>query len=67
MEIEEEEVEKIEEIHQTRGVAVVLTEQNATKALGVAHRVMVLSLGEGSDILAAEDVTTDRLKQAYKL
>lgn len=59
--------EKIQEIHETRGVTVVLTEQNATKALGVADRVMVLSLGEGSEILAAEDVTTDRLKAAYKL
>ena len=44
-----------------------LTEQNATLALGVATRVMVLSLGEGSDPVAAADVTTERLKEAYKL
>ena len=59
--------EKIEEIHQTRNMAVLLTEQNATKALGVASRVMVLSLGEGSEPLDAADVTTERLKEAYKL
>ena len=59
--------ETIELIHQTRNVAVLLTEQNATKALGIADRVMVLSLGEGSEPLDAEDVTTERLKEAYKL
>jgi len=59
--------EKIEEIHHQRGVAVVLTEQNATKALGIADRVMVLSLGNGSDPVDAGDMTTERLKQAYKL
>lgn len=59
--------ETIEQIHRTRNVAVLLTEQNATKALGIADRVMVLSLGEGSEPLDAEDVTTERLKEAYKL
>jgi len=59
--------EKILEIHETRGVSVVLSEQNATKALSIADRVMVLSLGEGSDVLDAHEVTTERLKEAYKL
>ena len=59
--------EKIAEIHETRGVTIVLTEQNATLALGVADRVMVLSLGLGSEPMAAADVTTERLKEAYKL
>lgn len=59
--------QKIKEIHDTRNVAVVLTEQNATKALGIADRVMVLSLGEGSEPVNAQEVTTDRLKEAYKL
>lgn len=59
--------EKIEEIHHTRDVAVVLTEQNATKALGIADRVMVLSLGQGSVPVDASDMTTERLKEAYKL
>ncbi|MEL6980789.1 MAG: ABC transporter ATP-binding protein [Actinomycetota bacterium] len=59
--------EKIAEIHAERNVAIVLTEQNATLALGVADRVMVLTLGEGSDPVPAAEVTTDRLKEAYKL
>ncbi len=59
--------QKIAEIHAERGVAIVLTEQNATLALGVASRVMVLSLGEGSKPMDAADVTTDRLKEAYRL
>lgn len=59
--------EKIAEIHEKRNVAIVLTEQNATLALGVADRVMVLTLGEGSDPVPAAEVTTERLKAAYKL
>ncbi len=59
--------ETIEAIHHTRDVAVLLTEQNATKALGIADRVMVLSLGEGSDPVAAAEMTKERLKEAYKL
>jgi len=38
--------EKIAEIHEARSVSIILAEQNATKALEVADRVMVLSLGE---------------------
>lgn len=59
--------ETIEAIHRTRDVAVLLTEQNATKALGIADRVMVLSLGEGSAPVDAAQMTNERLKQAYKL
>ena len=44
-----------------------LTEQNATKALGIADRVMVLSLGEGSTPVDAAEMTKERLKEAYKL
>lgn len=59
--------ETIESIHRSRGVAVLLTEQNATKALGIADRVMVLSLGEGSEPVDAAEMTKERLKEAYKL
>ncbi len=45
--------DKIKEIHETRGVAIVLAEQNATKALQVADRVMVLSLGEAFAVVDA--------------
>ena len=59
--------DKIAKIHKDRGVAIVLTEQNATLALGIADRVMVLSLGQGGDPLPADEVTTTTLKAAYKL
>lgn len=59
--------ETISKIHEERGVGILLTEQNATLALGVADRVMVLTLGEGSEPVPASEVTTASLKEAYKL
>ena len=59
--------DKILEIHQTRGVAIVLAEQNATKTLQVADRVMVLSLGEAYAVLDAADLTTQQLKEGYRI
>jgi branched-chain amino acid transport system ATP-binding protein len=59
--------EKIREIHQTRGVAIVLAEQNATKALEVAERVMVLTLGNAYAVMDAADLTTEQLKEAYRI
>lgn len=59
--------EKIKEIHQTRDVSIILAEQNATKALEVADRVMVLSLGEASEVLDAADWTTEKLKEGYRI
>jgi branched-chain amino acid transport system ATP-binding protein len=59
--------EKIKEIHETRGVVIVLAEQNATKALEVADRVMVLSLGEAFGVMDAADLTTEQLKEAYRI
>lgn len=59
--------EKITEIHQTRGVGIVLAEQNATKALEVADRVMVLSLGQSFLIEEADKLTTEQLKEGYRI
>jgi branched-chain amino acid transport system ATP-binding protein len=59
--------EKVREIHETRGVAIVLAEQNATKALQVADRVMVLSLGEAFAVMNAADLTTQQLKEGYRI
>lgn len=59
--------ERIREIHQTRDVSIILAEQNATKALEVADRVMVLTLGEASEPMDAADMTTRTLKQAYQI
>jgi branched-chain amino acid transport system ATP-binding protein len=59
--------DKIREIHETRGVAIVLAEQNATKALQVADRVMVLSLGEAFAVVDAGQLTTQQLKEGYRI
>jgi branched-chain amino acid transport system ATP-binding protein len=59
--------DKIKEIHETRGVAIILAEQNATKALQVADRVMVLSLGEAFAVMDAADLTTQQLKEGYRI
>ena len=59
--------DKIREIHETRGVAIVLAEQNATKALQVADRVMVLSLGKAFAAMDAAQLTTQQLKEGYRI
>ena len=59
--------EKITEIHRTRGVGIVLAEQNATKALEVTNRVMVLSLGEAFLVEEADNLTTQQLKEGYRI
>ncbi len=59
--------DKIKEIHEARGVAIVLAEQNATKALQVADRVMVLSLGESFAVVDAAQLTTQQLKEGYRI
>jgi branched-chain amino acid transport system ATP-binding protein len=59
--------DKIKEIRQSRGVAIVLAEQNATKALQVADRVMMLSLGEAFAVMSAGEITTQQLKDAYRI
>jgi branched-chain amino acid transport system ATP-binding protein len=59
--------EKILEIRETRGVSIVLAEQNATKALAVADRVMVLSLGEAFLVEEADRLTTEQLKEGYRI
>ena len=59
--------EKIQEIHETRDVSIILAEQNATKALEISDRVMVLNLGEASEVLNASDLTTEKLKEGYRI
>lgn len=59
--------EKITEIHETRGVGIILAEQNATKALEVADRVLVLSLGEAFLVENAGNLTTEQLKEGYRI
>ena len=59
--------EAIRRIRVERQVAIVVAEQNATQALGVADRVMVLSLGQKSAVMEASELTTEQLKHAYQI
>jgi branched-chain amino acid transport system ATP-binding protein len=59
--------EAIRRIRVERKVAIVVAEQNATQALGVADRVMMLSLGHKSAVLDAAALTTEQLKHAYQI
>lgn len=59
--------EKIGEIHRTKDVSIVLAEQNASKALEVSDRAMVLSLGTASQVLDVSDVTLEQLKEGYRI
>ena len=54
-------------IHETRDVGIILAEQNATKALEVSDRVMVLSLGEVFLVKDADKLTTEQLKEGYRI
>ena len=58
---------KIREIHETRDVSIVLTEQNAAKTLAIADRVMVLRLGEIFLIESTANVDMETLKEGYKI
>jgi len=59
--------EAIRRVRAERHVAIVVAEQNATQALGVADTVMVLSLGQKSAVMDASDLTTEQLKHAYQI
>jgi len=59
--------DKIREIHESRGIAIVIAEQNATKAIQLADRVMVLSLGNAFSVVPAGELTTEELKEGYRI
>lgn len=59
--------DKIQEIHETKGIAIVIAEQNATKTIQLADRVMVLSLGDAFSVVAANELTTEQLKEGYRI
>jgi len=59
--------EKITEIHESKGVGIVLAEQNASKALEVSHRVIVLNLGQATEPEAVSEMTLEKLKEGYRI
>jgi branched-chain amino acid transport system ATP-binding protein len=58
---------KIREIHEKHDVAIVLAEQNATKTLAVADRVMLLSLGAIYRIDDTANIDSAALKEGYRI
>ena len=56
---------KVREIHDKEDVSIVLAEQNATKTLAVADRVMVLSLGSINLIDETANIDERTLKEGY--
>lgn len=58
---------KIQEIHEKKGVSVMLAEQNAAKTLSIAKRVMILSLGKIHLIEDSDKVDIDMLKEGYRI
>ncbi len=58
---------KVVEIRKTKNVSVVISEQNAVKALAIADRVMVLSVGKVFLIDEAKNVSMDKLKEGYRI
>ncbi len=56
---------KIREIHQKHDVSIVLAEQNATKTLAVADRVMLLNLGTIYRIDDTSNIDSEALKEGY--
>lgn len=59
--------DKIVEVRETRGVAIVVAEQNAAKTLKVADRILVLSLGTMHLLEPAAKLTMKDLMNAYHI
>lgn len=59
--------QKIKEIREKQNVTIVLAEQNAVKALEIADRVMVLSLGKVHLLEDAKGFDKKRLMEAYHI
>jgi branched-chain amino acid transport system ATP-binding protein len=59
--------ERMRDIHETRNVSIILTEQNAAKTLAIADRTMILSLGEVFLVDSAENIDIESLKEGYKI
>lgn len=59
--------DKIKEIHETRNVSVILTEQNAEKAMSIADQVMILTLGKIHMLAKCSDVSVEAVKEGYRI
>ncbi len=58
---------KVKEIHEKKDVSVILSEQNASKALEIADKIMVLTLGKIFFIKEAKNLDIDMIKEGYRI
>ncbi len=58
---------KVKEIHEKKGVSVILSEQNCSKALEIADKVMVLTLGKIFLINESKNNNIDMVKEGYRI
>lgn len=60
-------LDKIVEVRESRGVTIILAEQNAAKTKEIADRILVLSLGRVHLLEAAAAVSMKQLMEAYHI
>jgi branched-chain amino acid transport system ATP-binding protein len=58
---------KVKEIHEKKDVSVILSEQNASKALEIADKIMVLTLGKIFFIKDAKNLDIEMIKEGYRI
>jgi branched-chain amino acid transport system ATP-binding protein len=58
---------KVKEIHEKKDVSVILSEQNASKALEIADKIMVLTLGKIYFINDGKNLDIDMIKEGYRI
>lgn len=58
---------KVKEIHEKKDVSVILSEQNCTKALEIADKIMVLTLGKIFLVEDCKKVDISMIKEGYRI
>ncbi|HVI41506.1 MAG TPA: hypothetical protein VM577_12700, partial [Anaerovoracaceae bacterium] len=58
---------KVKEIHEKKDVSIIISEQNATKALEIADKIMVLHLGKIHLIEDCVNCNIDMIKEGYRI
>lgn len=59
--------QKVKQIHETKDVSVMVSEQNAAKAIEIADKIMVLKLGEIHLIEDSKNVDLNMIKEGYNI
>ncbi len=58
---------KVKEIHEKKDVSIIISEQNAAKALEIADKIMVLNLGRIHFIEDCAKCVLDMIKEGYRI